>query len=94
MLNEFHANSTRIYPNNFAANCYVFLDFGERKIHYNLLTNMKVSIGLDKNTVITYILNEIYKNIISGGVTLCLWIKSWLNLAISTTLFRFSGCFY
>ena len=66
MLNEFHANSTRIYPNNFPANCCVFFNFRERKIHYNLLTNMKVSIGLDKNTVITYILNEIYKSNVVG----------------------------
>ena len=61
MLIEFHTDPLGNNPNNFTTNGYVFFNLGERKIHYNLLTNMKVAIGLNKDTIIAYILNEIYK---------------------------------
>ncbi len=61
MLIEFHADPLGNNSNNFTTNGYVFFHLGEREIHYNLLINMKVAIGLNKDAIIAYILNEIYK---------------------------------
>ena len=47
--------------NNFTTNGYVFFSFGVRESHFNVLSCVKVAIGLIKDTIIAYILNEIYK---------------------------------
>ena len=57
-LIELDTDSLRINPNNFTTNCYIFFSFGERENHGNLLINIKVEIGMNKDTAITYVLNE------------------------------------